>query len=58
MKGDDPLSWAALAHCQRDLADTYKSTTVLPLPLHLAKQAAEYVLPDLEEEEPDDDFSL
>ena len=57
-KGDDPLSWAALTHCQRDLADTYKSTTVLPLPLHLAKQAAEYVLPDLEEEEPDDDFSL
>lgn len=44
---DDPVTWAAIAHSQRWLAETYKGTLILPLPLHLARKAMEYAIPDL-----------
>lgn len=47
---DDPTVWAAAAHAQRRLADTYGDTLLLPWPLHLAKKATEYALPDFAEE--------
>ncbi|MDE1675166.1 RNaseH domain-containing protein, partial [Nocardia gipuzkoensis] len=47
---DDPTVWAAAAHAQRRLADTYGDTLLLPWPLHLAKKATEYAIPDLAEE--------
>ncbi|MFX0578879.1 pPIWI_RE module domain-containing protein [Nocardia nepalensis] len=46
---DDPRVWAAVAHAQRRLADTYGDTLLLPWPLHLAKKATEYAIPDLAE---------
>lgn len=44
--GEDPLVWAALIHAQRMLADTYQGMLLLPLPLHLARKATEYAIPD------------
>ncbi len=43
--GDNPDYWAAVAHELRWAAPYSKVTTVLPWPLHLAKQAEEYLLP-------------
>jgi hypothetical protein len=43
--------WAYLTHLLRDAAGHYDEETVLPLPLHLANQMEEYVLPV----QPDDD---
>jgi hypothetical protein len=40
----DPEAWAALTHQLRRAPD-YRSTLALPLPLHLAKKLAQYVLP-------------
>jgi hypothetical protein len=56
---DDPLVWASLAHALRQASDSFAGDLVLPLPLHLCRQAAEYALPDTEEpddaDEPDPD---
>lgn len=43
--GDDPDHWAAVAHELRRAAPYSKAATVLPWPLHLAKQVEEYLLP-------------
>ncbi|MFD4396693.1 pPIWI_RE module domain-containing protein [Kitasatospora sp. NPDC058478] len=42
--GDDPEAWAGLAHQLRMTPD-YRDMLALPLPLHLARKAQEYVLP-------------
>ncbi|AXI78774.1 pPIWI_RE module domain-containing protein [Peterkaempfera bronchialis] len=42
--GDDPEAWAVLAHQLRMTPD-YRDMLALPLPLHLARKAQEYVLP-------------
>ncbi|BAJ31842.1 MULTISPECIES: DUF3962 domain-containing protein [Kitasatospora] len=52
--GDDPELWAALTHQLRRTPD-YRSYLALPLPLHLAKLAGEYVLPATAEPEEADD---
>lgn len=44
IRPDVPEAWAALAHQLRQAPD-YRGTLKLPLPLHLAKLATEYVLP-------------
>jgi hypothetical protein len=46
---DNPVVWASLAHALRQASDSYAGDLVLPLPVHLAWQAAEYALPDTEE---------
>jgi hypothetical protein len=43
--GDDPDHWAALAHELRSATPYSKATTMLPWPLHLARQVEEYLLP-------------
>ncbi len=43
--GDDPALWAAVAHGLRFMAPHYQDALVHPLPLHLADQMEEYVLP-------------
>jgi hypothetical protein len=43
--GDEPWAWAALAHELRFVASHHEEPLILPLPLHLARQIAEYVLP-------------
>jgi hypothetical protein len=43
VQADDPVEWATLTHQLRFHADY--SPLALPLPLHLAKLAAQYVLP-------------
>ncbi|GDY33650.1 pPIWI_RE module domain-containing protein [Gandjariella thermophila] len=52
--GDDPTIWAAMAHAQRRLSDTYTATLRLPWPLHLAMKATEYAIPDLEDDADED----
>jgi hypothetical protein len=42
---DDPALWAAVAHGLRFMASHYQDALVHPLPLHLADQMEEYVLP-------------
>jgi hypothetical protein len=42
--GDDPRAFASLTHILRQSPD-YTQATALPLPLHLAGLAQEYVLP-------------
>ncbi|MFE2108877.1 pPIWI_RE module domain-containing protein [Kitasatospora sp. NPDC059463] len=42
--GDDPEAWAALTHQLRMTPD-YRDMLALPLPVHLARKAQEYVLP-------------
>jgi len=49
--GDEPAAWAALTNKLREVASHYDEATALPLPLHLAKQVKEYVLPVAEEED-------
>jgi len=54
--GDHPVEWAAYVHELRRALPHYTEAAVLPLPLHLAALAAEYVMPVnwqtvLEEEE-------
>ncbi|PFX00294.1 hypothetical protein CJ469_04477 [Nocardia farcinica] len=44
--GDDARTWAAVAHAQRRLADTYGDALLLPWPLHLARKSTEYAIPD------------
>lgn len=44
--GDDPVTWAAIAHALRRASDTYDGDLILPLPLHLAMLTKEYALPD------------
>jgi hypothetical protein len=43
--GDDPAVWAALAHAQRRIGETYTDTLTFPLAFHLARKAAEYAIP-------------
>jgi hypothetical protein len=43
--GDDPRHWATLAHELRWAAPYVNSPTMLPWPLHLAKQIGEYLIP-------------
>jgi argonaute-like protein/RNase H domain-containing protein/MID domain-containing protein len=43
--GDSPEEWAALAQALRQAAGHHPEATTLPLPLHLAAQMEEYVLP-------------
>ncbi|BEL01831.1 hypothetical protein Q0Z83_000220 [Actinoplanes sichuanensis] len=43
--GDNPAPWAAAAHQYRYAAAHYDDPTVLPLPLHLARKAGEYLFP-------------
>jgi hypothetical protein len=43
--GDQPEHWAALTHELRNAAPYARNTTVLPWPLHLARQVQEYLLP-------------
>jgi hypothetical protein len=52
--GEDPTVWAATAHAQRRLADTYPDTLRLPWPLHLAMKATEYAIPDLDDDADDE----
>jgi hypothetical protein len=53
--GDDPELWATLTHRLRRLPG--RTTLALPLPLHLARKAEEYVLPTTRDlpDDPDDD---
>jgi hypothetical protein len=44
--GDDPVMWAALAHGLRDVSEAYDASLRLPCPLHLARTATEYAIPD------------
>ncbi|MBX9386926.1 pPIWI_RE module domain-containing protein [Streptomonospora nanhaiensis] len=48
--GDDPEAFATVVHQLRQAPD-YRGALALPLPLHLAAQAQEYVLPTLAEED-------
>jgi hypothetical protein len=43
--GDDPWVWAMLTHQLRFVAAHHEDALIYPLPLHLARQIAEYVLP-------------
>jgi hypothetical protein len=43
--GDKSEPWAAAAHQLRYVAAHYDDPTLLPLPLHLARKAGEYLLP-------------
>ncbi|MFE2599611.1 pPIWI_RE module domain-containing protein [Streptomyces sp. NPDC059396] len=54
--GDDPELWAALTHRLRQ-SPGRAPMLALPLPLHLARKAAEYVLPTTPDQstEPDED---
>jgi hypothetical protein len=54
--GDDPELWAALTHRLRQ-SPGRAPLLALPLPLHLARKAAEYVLPTTRDQstEPDED---
>lgn len=47
---DEPQNWAKLAHLLRNVSANFADETKLPLPLHLAKKADEY-LPDFEARE-------
>jgi hypothetical protein len=54
--GDDPETWAALAHDLRWAAPHHAGPTTLPWPLHLAQLVGEYIVPielieDIENEE-------
>ncbi len=49
--GDEPAPWAALAHVLRQAGFGFEDARALPLPLHLAKQAAEYALREAEAQE-------
>ena len=42
-KGDDPWDWVRYVNALRQLPIQYNQTTVLPLPLHLAKNLSEYL---------------
>jgi len=42
--GDDPRAWAGVAHQLRWANLQYDDGTTLPMPLHLATLAEEYVL--------------
>ncbi len=42
---DDPAVWAALAHAQRRIGETFTDTLIFPLGFHLARKAAEYAIP-------------
>ncbi|MEW2163469.1 DUF3962 domain-containing protein [Streptomyces sp. NPDC007084] len=56
LPGDDPELWAALTHRLRQ-SPGRAPLLALPLPLHLARKAAEYVLPTTRDQsaEPDED---
>ncbi|MFF5719872.1 pPIWI_RE module domain-containing protein [Streptomyces buecherae] len=56
LPGDDPELWAALTHRLRQ-SPGRTPLLALPLPLHLARKAAEYVLPTTRDQsaEPDED---
>lgn len=41
--GDDTASWIYYANALRDIPIQYNQSTVLPLPLHLAKGLEEYL---------------
>lgn len=41
---DDPRAWAGVAHQRRWANTQYDDGTTLPMPLHLASLAEEYVL--------------
>ena len=41
--GDDAASWIFYANALRDISIQYNQSTVLPLPLHLAKALEEYL---------------
>lgn len=41
--GDDAASWIYYAHALRDIPIQYNQSTVLPLPLYLAKGFEEYL---------------
>ena len=43
--GDDPFAWAALTLKLCEAATHFGGETALPLPLHLAKMAEEYLHP-------------
>jgi len=45
LPADDPAVWAALAHAQRRIGETFTDTLILPIALHLARKAAEYAIP-------------
>ena len=42
-QGDDPWDWVRYVNALRQLPIQYNQTTVLPLPLHLAKNLSEYL---------------
>jgi hypothetical protein len=41
--GDDPWDWVRYVNALRQLPIQYNQTTILPLPLHLAKNLSEYL---------------
>ena len=42
-QGDDPWGWVRYVNALRQLPIQYSQATVLPLPLHLAKNLSEYL---------------
>lgn len=42
--GDDPWAWVKFVDALRQIPIQYSQTTILPLPLHLAKNLTEYLL--------------